>query len=95
MKIPYLLAALLLAPCFATQATAHVRFHRRSHRVYARTCQPVCRQEIFGTCIQGQQGVRVQSQPKTPSDDWPNNMILGSFRSNAASAAGTMSSYAI
>jgi hypothetical protein len=95
MKIIYLFAALMLVPGLATQATAHVRAHRRGNRVYVRTCQPVCRQEIFGTCIQGQQGVRVQSQPKTPSDDWPNNMILGSFRSNAASTAGTMSSYAI
>lgn len=32
MKITYLLAALLLVPSFATQATAHVRADRGSYR---------------------------------------------------------------
>jgi hypothetical protein len=92
MKITYLLAALLLVPCFATQATAHMRSHRRNSRVYARTCQPVCREAIFGTCIQTERGAQIQNQPKAPKDDWPNNMILGSFRS----PAGTIvASYAI
>jgi hypothetical protein len=37
MKITYLLAALLLASSFATQATAHVRTHKYHHRLHART----------------------------------------------------------
>ena len=34
MKITYLLAALLLVPSFATQATAHVRSNERSNRAH-------------------------------------------------------------
>jgi hypothetical protein len=96
MKITYLLAALLLVPTFAMQATAHVRPTRRSHRVYVKTCQPVCRQTLFGTCIERNQGMQLQSQPQPPKDDWPNNMILGSFRSHAESHAEQMAErYAI
>ena len=34
MKIAYLLAALLLVPSFATQATAHARTNERSNRAH-------------------------------------------------------------
>ena len=34
MKTTYLLAALLLVPSFATQATAHVRSNERSNRAH-------------------------------------------------------------
>lgn len=37
MKITYLLAAALLVSSFATQATAHIRTNRGSHRVHIRT----------------------------------------------------------
>jgi hypothetical protein len=37
MKITYLLAALLLVSSFATQATAHMRTSKSSHRAHVRT----------------------------------------------------------
>ena len=37
MKITYLLAALLLVSSFATQATAHMRTNKSSHRAHVRT----------------------------------------------------------
>jgi hypothetical protein len=37
MKITRLLAALLLASSFATQATAHTRIHKHHHRLHVRT----------------------------------------------------------
>jgi hypothetical protein len=37
MKITYLLAALLLVSSFATQATAHMRISKSSHRAHVRT----------------------------------------------------------
>ena len=37
MKIKHLLAALLLVSSFATQATAHMRTNKNSHRAHVRT----------------------------------------------------------
>ena len=34
-------------------------------------------------CVETKPGVQGQSLPKAPKDDWPANMILGSFRSHA------------
>jgi hypothetical protein len=52
MKMTYLMTALLLAPCFATQATAHVRASNSSDRPHLGTrsifTSPLLRYEIEG-----------------------------------------------
>ena len=54
MKITYVLAALLLASSFATQATAHMRTNKSSHHAHVRTSSlhrgiPVARSGLFNS----------------------------------------------
>jgi hypothetical protein len=58
-----------------------------------RLCQhkdAACREAIFGTCIKRESGAQLRDLPKVPQDDWPANMILDNFQTNAASAARKM-----
>jgi hypothetical protein len=54
MKITYLPAALLLAPSFATQATAHVRTNEGSHRAHLGT-RPIVGSRLQGYRIEGRE----------------------------------------
>ena len=54
MKITYLLAALLLVPSFATQATAHVRTNRSSNRAQVGT-RPTVGSRLQGYGIEGRE----------------------------------------
>ena len=54
MKIKYLLAALLLVPFFATQATAAVRTNGSSNRAHAGT-GPVAGSRLQGYSIEGRE----------------------------------------
>ncbi len=76
MKITYLLAALLLVPSFTTQATTHVRTGKSSNRAKLGTLPTM--------------GNRLQGYGLEGRDDWPANMILGNFRTDATSAAREM-----
>ncbi|HEY0801653.1 MAG TPA: hypothetical protein VGD54_12475 [Steroidobacteraceae bacterium] len=54
MKIAYLLAALLLVPFFATQATAHVRTNKSSNRAHVGT-RPTVGSRLQGYRIEGRE----------------------------------------
>jgi hypothetical protein len=54
MKITYFLAALLLVPSFATQATAHVRTNRSSYRAHVGT-RPTVGSWLQGYGIEGRE----------------------------------------
>jgi hypothetical protein len=54
MKITYLLAALLLVPSFATQATAHVRTNEGGHRAHLGT-RPIVGSRLQGYRIEGRE----------------------------------------
>ena len=54
MKIRYLLAALLLVPFFATQATAHVRTNKSGNRAHVGT-RPTVGSRLQGYRIEGRE----------------------------------------
>ena len=54
MKITYVLAALLLVPSFATQATAPMRTHRSSYRTHVGT-RPTVGSRLPGYRIEGRE----------------------------------------
>lgn len=54
MKITYILAALLLVPCLATQATAHVRTNKSSNRAHVGVRATV-RSRVQGFWIEGRE----------------------------------------
>jgi hypothetical protein len=54
MKITYLLAALLLVPSFAAQATTHVQTNRSSNRAHLDT-RPIVGSRLQGYRIEGRE----------------------------------------
>jgi hypothetical protein len=84
-----LLALSLVVPTVVPVRAAQAHPVKLSRR-WARHREAPCRQTVFGMGVEGRRAVQDQSRPGVLKDDWPNNMILDSFRSHEVSNAEKM-----